>query len=216
MSEHGEVFNLDIKSLSDEGKIEGYASYFGNVDQGGDVIVKGAFAETLGYRPAPRVKMLMHHDMRRPVGVWDSMIEDGKGLLARGQILLQTNEGKEAYQFLKAGAIDGLSIGYRTIEDKWDANKNARKIIKVDLLEVSLVTMPMNERARINAVKSVEELTRRDLEAILRDAGYSANDAKTAAARYAEPQQRDVADDGLDELTALLRKQIETLKMHQL
>lgn len=135
--------------------IEGYASLFGTCDQGGDVVSKGAYARSLKRLAARggRVKMLWQHDPAHPIGVWDEVREDGKGLYVKGRILDTVEKGREAAALLEAGAIDGLSIGYRTLR----ATKNdrgERLLSEVELWEVSLVTFPMLPQARVDATKS--------------------------------------------------------------
>ncbi|MEP4195974.1 MAG: HK97 family phage prohead protease [Aliishimia sp.] len=155
------------------GTVDGYGAVFGNVDQGYDLIEPGAFADSLkGNR---KVKMLWHHDPRSPIGVWDEVKEDEKGLWVKGRILGEVEKGREATALVKAGAVDGLSIGYRTLEyreakvdDHW-----VRVIEKAELWEVSLVTFPMNAEATIDAVKAAT-MSQRDFERqLLRDSKMS-------------------------------------------
>jgi HK97 family phage prohead protease len=198
--ELGHALDLDLKDLTEQGEFEGYAATFNNVDQGGDVCVPGCFSESLSKRPAAKVKMLMYHDTRRPVGVWTSMQEDSRGLKVSGKLLLTTQDGREAYELLRAGAIDAMSIGYRTLEDQIDRTTGVRKLLKVDLPEVSLVTFPMNDKATVNGVKRLPDLSNedlRDLEASFRDGGLSRSDAVKAISGFKTWLQRDAggADD---------------------
>ena len=139
-------------SLGEGAAIEGYASVFGVADQGGDVVEKGAYAASLAAlaRAGRRVTMLWQHDPAQPIGVWDEVREDGKGLFVRGRILTEVGRGREAAALLAAGAIDGLSIGYRTISADRDG-KGRRRLAELDLWEVSLVTFPMLPEARVGA-----------------------------------------------------------------
>jgi len=139
-------------SLGEGAAIEGYASVFGVADQGGDVVEKGAYAASLAAlaRAGRRVKMLWQHDPAQPIGVWDEVREDGKGLFVKGRILTEVGRGREAAALLAAGAIDGLSIGYRTISADRDG-KGRRRLAELDLWEVSLVTFPMLPEARVGA-----------------------------------------------------------------
>jgi hypothetical protein len=132
--------------------IEGYASRFGLRDQGGDVVAKGAYGAGLKRLEAAggRVRMLWQHDPARPIGVWDEVREDGTGLYVKGRILTGVAQGREAAELLAAGAIDGLSIGYRTIRASRD-EKGARLLHELELWEVSLVTFPMLPEARVAA-----------------------------------------------------------------
>lgn len=177
------AFDLDTKSLTDQGEFEGYAATFGNVDQGGDICVSGCFAESLQKRPAGKVKMLLHHDTRRPCGAWSVLSEDSRGLNVKGRLLLSTTDGRETYEFMRADVFDAMSIGYRALADEIDRANGVRKILKADLMEVSIVTFPMNERASISSIKSAAEFTTqdwRDLEAALRDEGLSRADSVKA------------------------------------
>lgn len=142
----------DGLSVSEDAVIEGYASLFGACDQGGDVVARGAYAaslEGLG-QAGGRVKMLWQHDPARPIGVWDEVREDARGLWVRGRILDSTQTGREAAALVAAGAIDGLSIGYRT--RKATRNEQGQRVLsELELWEVSLVTFPMLPSARVAA-----------------------------------------------------------------
>ncbi len=145
------VFSDNIK-LGEDATIAGYASVFGETDQGNDVVLAGAYAASLAkLRSAgTRVKLLWQHDPGEPIGVWDEVREDGKGLFVRGRLLTETQRGREAAALIEAGAIDGLSIGYRTLKADRDA-KGRRQLAELELWEVSLVTFPMLPEARIGA-----------------------------------------------------------------
>lgn len=130
--------------------IEGYASLFGLTDQGGDAVMPGAFGASLK-RLADRgdkVRMLWQHDPSRPIGVWDEIREDAKGLWVRGRLLPQVAQAREAVALIEAGAIEGLSIGYRTLRATRD-EKGRRMLAEVELWEVSLVTFPMLAEAKL-------------------------------------------------------------------
>ncbi len=132
--------------------VEGYASVFGVRDQGGDVVAPGAYAASLKAMGAQgrRVKMLWQHDPRSPIGVWDEVREDAHGLWVKGRILTEVARGAEAAALLAAGAIDGLSIGYRTVRAE-KAATGERRLTELELWEVSLVTFPMLPEARVAA-----------------------------------------------------------------
>ncbi|MCU0801106.1 MAG: HK97 family phage prohead protease [Rhodobacteraceae bacterium] len=132
--------------------VSGYASLFGKRDQGGDVVLKGAYAASLKALAAGgrRVKMLWQHDPAQPIGVWEEVREDATGLWVKGRILADVARGREAVALLGAGAIDGLSIGYRTLRAERDG-KGQRLLSEVELWEVSLVTFPMLPEARVAA-----------------------------------------------------------------
>ncbi|MFK7754242.1 MAG: HK97 family phage prohead protease [Sedimentitalea sp.] len=131
-------------------KIEGYASLFGQTDQGGDVVQTGAYAHSLAVLLAQgrSVKMLWQHDPTQPIGVWDSVREDARGLWVKGRLLDSTQRGREAAALIEAGAIDGLSIGYRT-KKAVKTDKGHRLLTELELWEVSLVTFPMLPSARV-------------------------------------------------------------------
>ena len=142
----------DAKPVDGAVEISGYASLFGKTDQGGDVVQSGAYAKSLD-RLASKgnsVKMLWQHDPAQPIGIWDEVREDNAGLYVKGRILLDVEKGREAAALIEAGAIDGLSIGYRTVR----ATKNdtgGRLLSELELWEVSLVTFPMLPDARVGA-----------------------------------------------------------------
>jgi len=184
-----EVKALDFEIKTIEGKdgyFEGYGAVFGNVDGGGDTILPGAFTKSLSDWSAKGKlpKLLWQHDTRQPIGVWTKMSEDSKGLTVSGKLTLDVQKAKEAYALMKDGAIDGLSIGYRTKDYEMDVENDIRKLKQLSLLEVSVVTMPMNDQATISSVKAAENIkTIRDFEAFLRDeGGFTVDAAKKIAA----------------------------------
>lgn len=133
-------------------KIEGYASLFGACDQGGDVVTKGAYAQSLTKlaQDGRAVKMLWQHDPAQPIGIWDEVREDARGLFVKGRLLDSVERGREAAALIAAGAIDGLSIGYRTVKSARN-DKGQRLLSELELWEVSLVTFPMLPSARVAA-----------------------------------------------------------------
>ncbi len=138
-------------SVQEDGlSIEGYASRFGACDQGGDVVAQGAYAASLATLAAEgrRVKMLWQHDPAQPIGVWDEIREDATGLWVKGRLLESVAKGREAAALISAGAIDGLSIGYRTKRATKDTG-GRRLLTELELWEVSLVTFPMLPSARV-------------------------------------------------------------------
>jgi uncharacterized protein len=147
-------FHLEeLKARGDEGwSFSGYASTFGNLDQGGDVVLHGAFSNSIKTR-VPR--LLWQHDMTEPVGRVVSLSEDERGLHGEYK-LSRTSRGHDAYQLLKDGAIDSMSIGYVPEEQEFD-DAGVRLLKSVNLLEISLVSIPMNEEARVTAVKAARE-----------------------------------------------------------
>jgi len=139
-------------TVESDGAIKGYASLFGVADQGGDVVQKGAYAASLARLRAQGggVKMLWQHDAAQPIGLWQDVHEDARGLFVKGRILGDVQKGAEAMALIGAGAIDGLSIGYRTLRAEKNA-KGQRLLHELELWEVSLVTFPMLQEARIKA-----------------------------------------------------------------
>lgn len=158
--------------VTDGTTISGYASLFGKSDQGGDVVEKGAYAASLGRLSARAgsVKMLWQHDPTQPIGVWDEVREDARGLWVKGRILTDVARGREAAALIGAGAIDGLSIGYRTVKARKD-DKGRRHLSELELWEVSLVTFPMLPDARVAAKgDDPAETALRELAAAFQDA----------------------------------------------
>jgi uncharacterized protein len=154
--------------------VAGYASLFGRKDQGGDVVLKGAYTASLKRLAASggRVKMLWQHDPAQPIGVWDEVREDATGLWVKGRILTEVGRGREAAALLAAGAIDGLSIGYRTVKAERDG-KGLRLLSELELWEVSLVTFPMLPEARVAAKAEDLDSDWRDMAAVFEDARRS-------------------------------------------
>lgn len=205
----GKAVALEFKA-SPEGVVEGYASLFGEVDQGGDTVVPGAFAKSLAALAADnrRVKMLWQHDPSQPIGVWDEVREDARGLWVKGRILKDVEKGREAVALLEAGAMDGLSIGYRAVKATRNA-EGVRLLQELNLWEVSLVTFPMQATARVDAVKAAD-LTERDFERMLtQDAGFSRSVARRLmAGGFEAVKAMQDAGDGLDELAQFMRRTI--------
>lgn len=208
-----------IKAYDDEdedknyGTFEGYGSVFGNKDLGNDVIESGAFTKSLKRRKPQNVKLLYQHKSDMPIGVFDEIREDDHGLVVKGRLALKTQAGAEAYELLKMGALDGLSIGFRVNpkEVSYDKRGNKRIIKEVDLMEVSLVTFPMNPQATVRSVKG-EEISIREWESGMRDAfSLSRSEAKMAAKAVTDAfGQRDV--DSNVELVDAIKNLTKTLK----
>lgn len=148
-------FDLALKSLDESGRFAGYASVFGVVDNQRDIIVRGAFRKTLKGRVA-EIKFLWQHQQEEPIGVFERMFEDSRGLYVEGRLLLNVRRAREAYTLLKAGAISGLSIGYSPVKHSVDKKTGVRQLQEVELWEVSLVTFPANASANVTVVKSEE------------------------------------------------------------
>jgi len=144
----------DLKAVEADGSFTGYASRFGVVDLGRDLVLPGAFAESIARRGPRGIKMLFQHDPAEPIGVWLEVREDALGLFARGRILPEVARGREVLALMRAGALDGLSIGFRTVEGRSDPKSGIRRLSRIDLWEISVVTFPMLPEARVSAVKN--------------------------------------------------------------
>ena len=147
--ETGYAVELDTKGLADDGTLEGYASPFGSPDLGRDIVMAGAFAKSLAARPASRVKMLRSHEQAEPIGVWTAMAEDSQGLHVKGRIIRETRRGAETIVLMREGALDGLSIGFKTKRAEFDRKSGHRALHEIDLYEISVVTWPMHPDARV-------------------------------------------------------------------
>lgn len=177
---------FEIKALGADGVFEGYGSVFGVKDSYGDIVVPGAFSESLAaHRKAGTMPALLwQHDSDEPIGAYIEMYEDNVGLFVKGQLALKTEGGNDAYELLKLKAISGLSIGYVTEEEETDRVAGVTKLTKLSLWEVSLVTFPANTSARVSAVKSIESMKNLgDAESRLRDAGFSKTEATAFVSR---------------------------------
>ena len=210
----------ELKAYEDEedlekatGEFEGYGSVFNNTDLGNDVIRNGAFKKSLSRRGAKGVKLLYQHKSDMPIGVFESIKEDQHGLKVKGRLAMKTQAGQEAYELMKMGALDGLSIGFRVNPKKVSYDKRTKKRIidEVDLMEISLVTFPMNPQATVRSVKG-EEISIREWENGMRDAFHlSRSEAKQAAKAVHEVfTQRDVEDN--TELVDAIKQLTKTLK----
>lgn len=202
---------------SGQGTFSGYASVFNVMDSYGDVIVPGAFADTLAQarRSGNWPPMLFNHGYTggvpdfTPIGVWTDIAEDGSGLWVEGK-LADTERGREVYQLLKMEprpALNGLSIGYNA--KRWTAGTKPkeprRKLEEVELVEISIVTLPANPKARVTAIKTSQP-TIRDAEQALREAGFSRAEAKAILARgfrAVDPGRREADEDTLQALQRL-------------
>lgn len=195
------------------GRFEGYGAVFNNTDLGNDVLRNGAFRKSLRNRKPKNIKLLYQHKTDMPIGVFDSMKEDEHGLYVKGRLALQTQAGREAYELMKMGALDGLSIGFKTNPKNYSVDKRTRRrvIDEVDLMEVSLVTFPMNPKATVQMVKG-QSISIREWENGLRDAfSISRSEAKAAAKAIHEAfTQRDVVED--DDMVEAIKTLTNSLK----
>jgi HK97 family phage prohead protease len=152
------MLRFDCKSLDASGVFTGYAARFNSADLGRDLILPGAFAESIAQRGASGVRMLFQHDPAEPIGVWLELREDTRGLFVRGRLLSEIARGREVLSLMRAGAIDGLSIGFRTVEGRTNPKTGIRRLSKIDLWEISIVTFPMHPGARVAALKQDRNL----------------------------------------------------------
>ncbi len=197
-------FGFQFKATKDDGTFEGYGSVFNITDGGGDIVVPGAFADTLATQKAAgrMPAMLWQHRPSEPIGVYTHMEEDSVGLKVSGQLALKTTRGAEAYELMKMGALSGMSIGYRSRDDSYDRVTGVRTLKKLDLIELSLVTFPMNDASRISSVKSaIEEIeTIRDAERFLRDFGLSRTESVAFISRVKSLGPRDAGEDDMQSI----------------
>lgn len=213
---------LEIKSLKDSGEFEGYGSTFGGEpDAYGDVIAEGAYSDSLAAHKAKGTmpKLFWQHNTDQPIGKWLEAMEDGHGLLMRGKLNMDVQRGREAHALLKAGDIDGLSIGYRIKEYSVDTESGIWTLEKLDLVEVSIVSVGANENAVVQSVKAAkaahelmeklkagDRLTAREFETWLKGLGFSNSQAERAARLHLKGQGEpaDAAEDGVAFLRALM------------
>ncbi|MBX7459547.1 HK97 family phage prohead protease [Qipengyuania huizhouensis] len=177
---------LKLKKFGEKGEFEGYASVFGNRDSYGDVVVSGAFKDSLAEHAKNDTmpKLFWQHDSWKPIGSWLEMEEDDTGLKVKGRLNMDVQQGREAYALLEAGDIDGLSIGYRVRESEDDEVQGVTLLKELDLVEVSVVSLGANEQALVSSFKSIraEGLpSLPEFEAFLRDAGFSKKEATAIA-----------------------------------
>lgn len=206
---------FEVKAINADGTFEGYGSVFNTIDSYKDIVVKGAFVESLANHKAKgsMPSLLWQHNSDEPIGVYTDMREDDHGLFVKGQLALKTQRGAEAYELLKMKAISGMSIGYVTEEEKYDKASGITTLSKVALWETSLVTFPANDSARVSAVKSIEEMKNLgDAESRLRDAGFSRTEATAFVSRVKRLGQGD-PDGDIKALMKAVQRRNEALSM---
>jgi HK97 family phage prohead protease len=148
---------LDLKRVEQDGTFTGYASLFHAEDLGHDIVLPGAFRDSLAKRGAAGIKLLYQHNPAEPIGVWESLTEDSRGLLAKGRLMLAVARAREVLALMRGGALDGLSIGFRTVAGARDAKTGIRRLARIDLWEISIVTFPLLPQARVAHVKADTE-----------------------------------------------------------
>lgn len=144
----------ELAVLDHDGTFAGYASVFGARDLGNDVVEAGAFARSLERTGVEGVKLLYQHDPSEPIGRWLDIREDRRGLFVKGRLLPEVARAREVLALMREGVLDGLSIGFRTVKSRADADAGARRLIEIDLWEISVVTFPLLPAARVVAVKA--------------------------------------------------------------
>lgn len=210
---------LEVKALHAR-EFEGHAAVFRNVDQGGDIVMPGAFRRSLTdhTRAGTWPPMFWMHDPAAVPGVWKAMEEDATGLRVIGE-LIDTQLGNEVHELLTKQAVRGLSIGYRVPPGGSDVDRDGHRLLKeINLVEASIVTLAMNPLARVEGVKarlsSAGEYvpTVREFEASLRQAGYSKSVARTLVARVYDDASETIEEAAARELLEAIKRNTTTIR----
>lgn len=199
-------FKFKLKQVQGDGIIRGYASTFGNVDQGRDVVVKGAFKKTLNENK--NVPILDSHDPFKQIGINIEAEEDSKGLYVEGQINLEDPMARAKFSLVqmaqKLSAKSGLSIGYRILKDEWDRETDVRYLKELKLFEYSLVAFPMNEEATIVEAKSRNDRLDWTLKSLI-ESGYGPEHIKSALDKLAAEVRQDEPEYLLHSLDSIIK-----------
>lgn len=223
-------FEIKANDVDESGIFTGYASIFNRKDDSkryvngiiteGDIVRPGAFSESIGKggRNGNGIVMLWQHMSDQVPGVWKELVEDGKGLRAKGELLLETQLGKETHIRAKKKAIKGLSIGFDTLEFDLNEKTKIREIKKAELWEISLVTFPAQKKATIIDVKSLKEeiekgMDERTLEGILRESGGLSKDAAIYIVSLCKQSLRESDNDGTKSTLEIIQKALDSLKI---
>lgn len=210
--------DVDLGDLGVGGTFSGYASLFGRVDLGKDIVERGAFAKSLRTRGAGGIRMLFQHDPNEPIGVWTEIREDDRGLFVRGRLTTDVARARDVLNLMRGGALDGLSIGFRAVKARNDSASGVRRILEADLWEISVVTFPMLPGARIDSIKGRARRrlpTTREFERwLVRDAGLARSEARTVIVKgFASLlRERDAARNPSELLTETIRRAAEKIK----
>lgn len=208
------AFDYEVKAVQEDGLFSGYGSVFGNIDSYNEIVAPGAFAESLAETRAKgrTFPVLWQHRSGEPIGNWniDSLKEDERGLVGEGQLWLDDAPyARIAYRGMQAKAITGLSIGYYVREDSFDEKTRIRTLKQLDLVEISVVTAPANDDARIDAVKAVIAQgglpSLKEFEQILREAGFSRSQSTVIASRGLSHLLRSESEGTASNLTDALK-----------
>lgn len=202
---------LEFKFAGAAAEIEGYGSIFGLVDSYGETVEAGAFEKSLARHSAESTlpAMLWSHDPGSPIGHWTEMFEDEQGLRVRGRLNLQSERGQQAQAHIRAGDVGGLSIGFVPLRSKRNSD-GSRALVEVDLLEVSVVAMPANRRARIISLKQAQTLP--EFEVQLRSIGYSRSEARKLALRAWPKPDDNVALNQLSDRVETATREFQSMK----
>ena len=206
--------DFELREGDGEGAFEGRAVTFGQKNSHSEIFKRGAFKESLEKRGAGKIKMLFSHDRTAPIGKWIEVRESRAGLMVRGQLLMKLPKAHEALLLMQEVILDGLSIGFRAQEEAFDSDENAFIVSKAEVREISPVLIPSDDGAAITKVRdaSPDEIrTERELENVLRDAGFSRATSQYIVAGWTPPALRDAEGgnqlvDLIQGLTASLRK----------
>lgn len=213
------AIDFNVKAIDDDGFFSGYCSVFDVEDSYGDVVKAGAYTETIkawtdkGKMPP----ILWQHSRSDVIGVWTKLVEDEKGLYGEGRLLVKdVAKAREAHALMKAGAIDGLSIGYRVQKWSYNEDDDVLELLAIDLKEVSVVTFPANDESLVDNIKSKLEKgdlpTLPEFEKFLRDAGGFSKSQATAIAGHGlrsltqgEPEDTKAADTDMSDALDILK-----------
>ena len=200
----------EIKFTGDgkQGIFEGYASVFNNTDSDGDIILPGAFKNALANQTRKVAMFFNHKTWDLPVGKWDALEEDSKGLLVRGQLTPGHSGASDLKAAMQHGTVEGMSVGFSVNKDDYSIGTLGRIFKNVSALrEISVCTFPANELAGVSAMKSAEGIeTIRDVENWLRDSvGLSKSQAVGMIARFKSAiRSESEGDQDKSEIAALL------------
>lgn len=212
---------FELKAVDEkEGKFSGYGAAFGNVDWYRDIIEKGAFSDWISQNKGSELPLLWQHSGDQPIGIIpvDSMYEDDFGLFISPELVMEVSKAKDAYHLMKRKAIKGLSIGWTSPSSTFDQETGITKLHKINLWEISIVTFPANELARVTDVKKIFEdggmPSEREIEGLLKEAGFSRSQAKSFISKGYRGIQRDAenCDELNEKAVEVLAKLNEILK----
>lgn len=208
--------DIEFKAGKEPGSFTGYGAYFGNKDDGGDIIVPGAFKK-MRLKKNGKIRVPIYHDMQRVVG--EATVEqDAKGLKLTGALNMAKSFAQDAYEDIKDGTLDAMSVGFRILEKgaEWSEDYTVRTITKAELWEVSLVPFGMNRKAKLSSFKDATGIGDiRQFEAHLHDIGFSRKDAKAIASNGFGAIQRDAeSPDGQRDADRHASERLAAIKKH--